>query len=444
MKQKLCVMAAAVAALAAGASAADYRTEAAQIAAEIIEIHPRGGEILASEDFQQARAALMETAGDASLPAYAMALGRVFHAANDGHTAVIPFYGEAPEFTHRYPLRIQRFEDGLYVVAAKGAAAPLLGGRVTQIGGRDINEVLRALVGVMAAGNRAWPANWMATALTRPGYLEGLGVAPNALTEPAMFTVVRKNGRRLSADLVPAEDGAAELTDIGRKETMIETLGRSEENYAVELDDGAALYIRIGQMQDEEDRSFKDFSIATAAAIEATGADRLIIDLRENGGGNNMLAEPLRRIIVRSRFNRPGGIFVLTAPQTFSAAMNFASRLERETDALFVGEPTGGSPNHFGDAKFAVGEISGLPYIISTLRWQDMPPFDERPWILPDLPAPLRYDDFLEGRDLALDRALGGEPDVAPMTDAWGRRVAEPWARASQQSGWRFFYEKLE
>jgi hypothetical protein len=36
----------------------------------------------------------------------------------------------------------------------------------------------------------------------------------------------------------------------------------------------------------------------------------------------------------------------LTSPQTFSAAMNFATRLERETDALFVGEPTGGAPNH--------------------------------------------------------------------------------------------------
>jgi C-terminal processing protease CtpA/Prc len=175
--------------------------------------------------------------------------------------------------------------------------------------------------------------------------------------------------------------------------------------------------------------------------MNATKADRLIIDLRRNGGGNNMLAEPLRRMIVKSRFNQRGALYVLTSPQTFSAAQNFATRLERETEAIFVGEPTGGAPNHFGDAKFAVAPKSQIPYIISTLRWQDSPPFDERGWILPDIPAPPSFDDYASGRDAALGAALADAPGEETL-DAWARRVVEPWDRDSQKMDWTFFFEK--
>jgi hypothetical protein len=121
--------------------------------------------------------------------------------------------------------------------------------------------------------------------------------------------------------------------------------------------------------------------------------------------------------------------------------MNFATRLERETDALFVGEPTGGSPNHFGDPKIAPGPVSKIPYLISTLRWQDSTPFDARPWILPDLPAPPTFADYVAGRDLALERALAHEIAVDPD---WRLRVVKPWERASQKKSWRFFYEAPE
>ncbi|MBK6490948.1 MAG: hypothetical protein IPF97_04295 [Sphingomonadales bacterium] len=60
----------------------------------------------------------------------------------------------------------------------------------------------------------------------------------------------------------------------------------------------------------------------------------------------------MRKILVR-RY-RWGGLYLLIGPQTFSAAQNLANRLERETLAIFVGTPTGGAPNHYGDATLFV------------------------------------------------------------------------------------------
>jgi hypothetical protein len=423
----------------AAATAADYRAEAEQIAMEIVTIHPRGAEIAASPEFVAAKAALLAEARDTEFPRYAMALGRLFHAANDGHTAAIPLYGEAPEFKRRYPLKLKRFGDGLYVVAAKGAALPLLGGRVTEIGGRKIDALLRDFAGVQASGNRAWPANWTPVGMAVPGFLIGLGAAPG-LDADTRYEVAFADGRRVIANVRASADGHEGLTDLSRKPRPLKPFGDGAENYAAEIEDGRALAIVIGAMEDEPKKTMRAFSMEAIMAVNRTKADRLIIDLRDNGGGNNMLAEPLRRTIVKSRFNRLGALYVLIAPQTFSAAQNFATRLERETEAIFVGEPTGGAPNHFGDAKFATAPQSGIPYIISTLRWQDSPPFDDRDWILPDLPAPPAIADFVAGKDAALAAALADQPAEEPL-ETWARRTMQPWDRESQKKEWRFFYE---
>ena len=435
------IAAIAVFAAASPAFAEDFSAEAEQLASEIVGIHPRGREIAESADFIAARDELLAMADAADLPHYAIALGRMFHAVDDGHTAAIPIYGEQPEFTGRYPFRLRRFEDGMYVIAAKGAAAPLLGARLTHIADKPVDQILRDFVAAQASGNRAWPANWTALGLSTPGFLIGLDVAPSDLAAPLRFDGVGANDGRVTAQLTASSDGSEGLTEIGRKEGPLDGLGDGAINFAVEISDGRALLFAIGAMEDEEKKTFEAFTREALAALETTKSGRIIIDLRDNGGGNNMVAEPLRRILIKSRFNRSGGIYVLTSPQTFSAAMNFATRLERETDALFVGEPTGGSPNHFGDPKFAQGNVSKIPYIISTLRWQDSTPLDARPWILPDIPAPPGFSDYVAGRDVALERALthevAGDPD-------WQRRIVKPWERASQMVSWRFFYERPE
>lgn len=71
--------------------------------------------------------------------------------------------------------------------------------------------------------------------------------------------------------------------------------------------------------------------------------ERVVFDLRGNEGGNNNLNQPLLHALFRSiPFDEPGRIYVLTGPKTFSAALNFCSKLEGETQALFVGEPVVG------------------------------------------------------------------------------------------------------
>jgi hypothetical protein len=202
------------------------------------------------------------------------------------------------------------------------------------------------------------------------------------------------------------------------------------------LNDGRVALINLTDMGDVEGKPFADFRREIFAAIDDARTGRVIFDVRQNGGGNNFIGDRIRRHVQLSRLNRPGGIYVLTGPATFSAAQNFVTRMERETFAIFVGQPTGGRPNHFGDPENFSGAASGIVASVSKLRWQDMPPLDERIWTMPDIVTPDLLADHVARRDPALDAALGH----APGSELDERVLLEPWARASQGQSWQPFW----
>ncbi|MFD0634158.1 hypothetical protein ACFQ9X_23990 [Catenulispora yoronensis] len=169
------------------------------------------------------------------------------------------------------------------------------------------------------------------------------------------------------------------------------------------------IYLQFNSIQDAEapGESIAEFSERLVAAIAAHDADRLVVDLRWNGGGDTFLTERLvQRIIGCDRVNRPGHLFVITGRDTFSAAQNTATLLGRHADTVFVGEPSGSRPNFVGETIPFRLPHSGLRVNISDLAWQTSYPFDHRIWIPPLLPTPPTLADYRANRDPALEAVL--------------------------------------
>jgi hypothetical protein len=133
----------------------------------------------------------------------------------------------------------------------------------------------------------------------------------------------------------------------------------------------------------------------------------LVIDLRWNGGGNTFLAQPLlHHLIGCARIRRRGGLFVIIGRGTFSAAQNTATAIQRETEAVFVGEPTGSRPNFTGETSTFELPYSKTIANVSDLYWQTSWPVDYRPWIAPDLYAPPTFAAYRQNRDPAMEAIL--------------------------------------
>jgi tetratricopeptide (TPR) repeat protein len=99
-------------------------------------------------------------------------------------------------------------------------------------------------------------------------------------------------------------------------------------------------------------------------------------------------------------------LFVITGPATFSAAQNLTNELEKYTEAIFVGQPTGEAVNYWGDVKIEVMPHSKLNIALSWLWWQNMDPRDKRPFMPPHLAAGMSFENYRSGFDSALNLVL--------------------------------------
>src|SRR5262249_59746035 len=119
--------------------------------------------------------------------------------------------------------------------------------------------------------------------------------------------------------------------------------------------------------------------------IRERGVEYLVIDLRRNGGGDGRLNRALIHELIRNvAINRRGHLFAIIGRGTFSAAVGAASDLERQTEAIFVGEPTCSGPNIAGQATPIRLPCSGLKFGCASLHIQgSVLSSDRRPWIAP-------------------------------------------------------------
>lgn len=402
--------------------------------------HPRGRAARDDADWQRRWASLERAADTLSDGAYFIQLRRAVGWFGDGHSTPLPFEvtGGPPEalkrgpFGRHLPVKIQLFHDAAIVTAATEAHRDLLGASIDRIGTFETAALIREVARDWP-GNRAWAHRWAGFSLTSPAHLQGLG----AISDPARPVRLVSNGKWVELETLTA---APRYVEANHARTHAEDWAADAKrgNYVLPARQQQAVYVSIDDMADVDGATFERLTRDAFAAFELDWPNRIVIDLRRNGGGNNFLAEALRKRIEASRFNRPGGLYVLIGPQTFSAAQNFANRIERETFAIFAGEPTGGAPNHFGDAEPFVGPATKITTIVSTLPWFDSYPQDERPWILPDLPAPVTSGDWLEGRDRALDLAFSHQ--TSAPADQWSRDRVFYYERQSQKAEWKPFW----
>jgi hypothetical protein len=327
----------------------------------------------------------------------------------DGHSGIFPFVPDGG--THDYPVRWWQFSDGLVITAARAPNANLVGARVEAINGRPIADVL-ALVDPLAPRDN--PSNLLAYGpiyLRCSELLAGLGVIDAA--GPTTFTVVGRDGARrdVMIDPIPAADDVAWNTGQPHLPPPTDALWLKRQGdtlWWTDLPDSRTLFVQFNVVEG----GITTIADEILARVKQGGVDRVVVDLRHNGGGDNTTLGPIDFALRDPAIDRPGRLFVIVGRITFSAAANFATDLEQETGAIFAGEDMGGSPNLYGDAR----QIH-LPYgkpslFMATRYWERSTPDDPRITIEPAIRADLSSADYFTGRDPVL-RAILATP-VAP------------------------------
>lgn len=326
----------------------------------------------------------------------------------EGHSGIFPFTPETG--THAFPLRFWRFSDGLTITAARTPYEALAGSRVTAIGGKPIDDVLALAEPLSPRDN---PSNLLAYGplyMRQAELLAGVGVLERA--GPAVFSLVDRDGiaRDVTIEPIPAAEDVvwtSALPLVLPSRDVMWLRDRAKPMWWRYLNDSRTLYLQYNEIV----RTF-DIGDEILARVAEGGVDRVVVDLRNNGGGDNHFYASLLKALQDPSIDRPGRLVVLIGRLTFSAAGNFATELEGTTGARFAGESMGSSPNMYGDARRTLLRTIGVDVYIASVYHQKSTADDPRITIEPDIAVPYSSADYFSDRDPALDAAL--KADVGP------------------------------
>ena len=178
------------------------------------------------------------------------------------------------------------------------------------------------------------------------------------------------------------------------------------------LADSKTVYVRQSSVFNHDSETLKDFYKRLFAFIDGNTVDKLVYDVRLNGGGNNYNnLELIKGLMARPSINKKGHFFYIIGRNTFSACQNLTNEIGRYTEAIIVGEPTAENVNFYGDARPETLPNSRLNAYLSFAWWQDVPQWENKDATIPHLAVDMSFEEYKTNQDPVLEVAMNYTDD---------------------------------
>lgn len=347
---------------------------------------------LSRADYEAAAAALRARVASSNADEILVGMLQITARIGDGHT-----YVHMPGGTHRLPVELLPFGADLRVVRATEEARPLLGGRLVKIDDLPLAQVVERVHTIVSQDEsdafvRGVAPSWMRVTEV----LHGLGIVADPLH--VRLTVVDDTGteRTVAVTALAAPPKSAWLEAAGAQPLYAEH--PKEQLWFTWIEPAKTVYVGFRGYDDLRQHSQQLWSF-----VDAHPTNKIVFDLRDNGGGDytkgrKYLVEPLRS---RPRLRA----YALVGNGTFSAAMNNAIDL-RNAHATLVGETIGERPNSYQENDELTLPNSRVVVSYST-RFYEFLPKGSPPTVVPDQTVEPSWDDYRAGRDPVLEWVLG-------------------------------------
>lgn len=404
------------------AEATEWREDLRQFVHVMVEQHGDVFHSLSSERFDAMVTHLEERIPDLARHEIIVELQRIAAAIGDGHTAVLLFFDEDVAF-HQLPVRFGWYEEGVFVAAAHEDARVAPGARLVTIGGVPVHEAVARVMPLISRDNDIWIRVMAPMLLGSPEVLHAVGLSD----DPGSAVLgVEHRGRRTEVRLQAREErfvirhGASAEHEMPPGWTDAPTVAGAPvplwqqhpgEPYWYEyLSEERVLYVQYDMVNDApHGPGVHEFFASVLGVLDDADrpVERVVLDIRSNSGGEGSLnTGVVRQLVRRDELQRPGDLIVIIGRRTFSAAQALAHELDRWTPAVFIGEPTGSSPQFWGDHRVVELANSGVDVSASPTWWQPGGPYDQRDFLPPLLAFEPRFADYVAGRDPAVEAVL--------------------------------------
>lgn len=394
-------------------TAEQWRTDLHYFAEELPKRHKNAFHFMTREHFENAVKQFDSDIPNLSKEQIYVRFIKLISMVGDGHTSIEE---RGLLSLGLYPVRYEILQDGLFIQSASSEYAEIVGGRVVKIADLPVEEVLQKVKEISWGDslNEQSLKVEMSFLISCPKILKGLKITDS---DEKVSVTIEKGGQQKTVEVKAVTD----MMNFFRNAKRVFAYEKSsnpvplylkdpDNNYWFEyVKESKILYVQFNAVTNKSDESIAAFFKKVFDFAEQNPVEKFVLDVRGNTGGNNLLNKPVVIGLIKAKFNERGKLFVVLGRRTFSAAQNLVNEIEKYTNAIFVGEPTGSSPNLYGDPRIMTLPNSKIAFRVSSL-WHQIDPDDRRIFTSPEIFTPLGSKDFQNNIDPAFQAIVNYVP----------------------------------
>ena len=335
-------------------------------------------------------------------------LTHIFSEIEDPHTGISirPFVKEC------YPIFFKKFGEEYHVVASHTKYKNYLGAKLVSINGNNLEQIITGLDKVIVNDNKAGLLYQAQNFLNMPALLKYCDIIENNIeyTLKKDGEIIKLKPKKVNYKQFVKEGEIAQLS----YEKSIANKNSNKFFWYDYLKGEDLLYFQYNVCWSRELEKrhrgndnpdypyFEKTAEELLTLLKNNKIDKFVIDLRHNSGGSSSqgttFAKKLGELDIDTQ------TYVIIGNRTFSSAIINAVHFKQYDEAILVGEPTKGKPNHYGEVKSFQLPNSKLNVSYSTKYFEFMD--DDPDSLYPDILVRPSFKNYVEGEDNILKKIM--------------------------------------
>lgn len=296
------------------------------------------------------------------------------------------------------PVRVESFGGTYHVIKIAVSKKAFVLGKVISVNGISIKRIENRVKKFFPYENKVILKYAVITAVTSPDCFKLIGFNSNQKSMKLGIDIGGKV-RNLILSVNNEEKMYNPIEDLNQKEIPISLLYLK--SYWFEyLKDKDIIFFKYNRCLEIEDYPMKRLAKDMEQTINKESVRNIIIDIRTNGGGDSKVINPF--LEMAEKYKGDIKFFVLISSATYSSGIINAIQMKELLGARFVGQNTGGKPNHYGHPKQLTLPRTKLQFTVSTKFFK----LSSRtsPTLVPDIKITPQISHFVIGRDATMEK----------------------------------------